>query len=116
MPPTPIIGIDPLDFSDIYLITSFDLSEIGLPLNPPDSFIFLDFRLFLCIVVLVAIIPSIFKERTISTISERLFFDKSGDILRSIGFGFCFFIFSSFRDLISLLKALYFATLLNLVC
>ena len=98
MPPTPIIGIEPLLFSDIYLITSFDLSKIGFPLNPPASFMFLDFRLFLFIVVLVAIIPSIFKDSTILTISEIWFFDRSGDILRSIGFGFDFFKFSAFID------------------
>ena len=75
-----------------------DFSKMGFPLNPPASFLFLDFRLFLFIVVLVATIPSIFKDRTISTISEILFFDRSGDILRSIGFGLDFVKFSAFID------------------
>jgi hypothetical protein len=88
IPPTPIIGIVPLLFLWINLITSFDLSAIGFPLKPPlCSLRKLDeFKFFLESVVLVAIIPSTEVSFTTSMISKSSSFDKSGAIFNKIGF------------------------------
>ena len=95
-------------------MTSLDLFANGFPLKPPDSFIFFEVKLSLFIVVLVAIIPSIFRDIAKSTISKRFSLDKSGDILIKIGLVFDFFKFSLFRESKITLRKFVFCSSLRL--
>ena len=83
------------------LITSVDLDVNGLPLSPPSSFLFTDFKLSLLMVVLVAIIPSNPVSLTIEIMSSNWLLFKSGAILSKIGLGLVLLRLIEIKELIN---------------